>query len=79
LRCTNLIAHVLGIAAEEGKIERLEAAKTGEVPFNVSHGLLMPEEYEQQQQTDTTSDVIDLRDETGASSIRFTNPEDADK
>jgi hypothetical protein len=65
-----LIAHVLGIAAEEGRNDRLEKANTGDIPFDITHKLVMPEEFEAITERET-EEVIDLRPDKGVTSVRF--------
>ncbi|KAF2143062.1 uncharacterized protein K452DRAFT_269771 [Aplosporella prunicola CBS 121167] len=45
LRCTQVIAGVLGRAGEEGQKLRLQAAAAGEVTFTPSQNLEMPEDF----------------------------------
>jgi uracil phosphoribosyltransferase len=71
-----LISGVLGRAGEKGKRERLEAAKTGEVPFKVKHNLKMPQQYyEALDKDDDARQVIDLRDEETIGKVRFAEDE----
>jgi small subunit ribosomal protein S2 len=44
-RSTALIAGVLGRAGEEGRLRRIEAAKKGEITWEPTDKLVMPEEY----------------------------------
>lgn len=74
MRCTSLIAHVLGIAAEQGRNDRLERANTGDIPFDITHKLVMPDEFEAMTEKET-EEVIDLRPNKGATSVRFANPD----
>lgn len=74
MRCTSLIAHVLGIAAEEGRNDRLEKASTGDIPFDITHKLVMPEEFEAITERET-EEVIDLRPDKGVTSVRFAKPD----
>jgi hypothetical protein len=62
------------MAAEEGKNDRLERAKAGDIPFDITHKLVMPDEFEAKTERET-EDVIDMRETKGATSIRFANPE----
>src|ERR1700760_4290141 len=72
LRCVQLICGVLGRAGEKGRKERLEAARNGEVAFNVNHSLKMPQEYyEALAKDDSDRQVIDLRDEGTIGKVRF--------
>jgi hypothetical protein len=67
----------LGVAAEEGRNDRLEKAKQGGIPFEITHNLIMPEEFDAQQNQHTeTEEVIDLREKKEGAAIRFANPED---
>jgi hypothetical protein len=71
-----MIAHVLSAAAEEGRLERLEKAKAGQIPFDVDHRLVMPEVFEANLDKNMdTEDVVDMRPNRGATSVRFANPE----
>jgi hypothetical protein len=62
------------MAAEEGRNERLEKAEAGEIPFDITHKLVMPEEYEARQGVTNKEDVIDLRPVKKGASVRFASP-----
>jgi hypothetical protein len=69
---------MLGRAGESGRKQRLEDARQGKVDFNVTHSLVMPQEfYEKQDEGDEGRDVIDLRDQKAIGKVKFIEKEHA--
>jgi hypothetical protein len=74
-RCIEVIAGVLGRAGQSGRRTRLAKAEKGEVTYNMSHTLVMPEgAKDDEDDMWFPDDTIDLTGNEHGGKVRFAEP-----